>query len=76
MSNDACSKYYAPSEHMIVEEVELLFKGWVIFKQYIPKKHICFEIKIYKLCAMSGYTHDMDIYLWKGRTSTTRHEYE
>jgi hypothetical protein len=61
---------------MVVHEVEVIFKGWVIFNQYIPKKHICFGIKIYKLCAMSGYTYDMDIYLQKDRTSATRHEYK
>jgi hypothetical protein len=76
MPNDTYSKHYAPSEHMVVHEVEVLFKGWVIFKQYIPKKHICFGIKIYKLCAMSDYTYDMDIYLWKARTRVTRHKHK
>jgi hypothetical protein len=74
--NDAYSKHYAPSEHVVVDEAEVLFKGWVIFKQYIPKKHVRFGIEIYKLCAMSGYTHDMDIYLQRDRARATRHEYK
>jgi hypothetical protein len=32
-------------------------------KQYIPKKHKCFGIKIYKLCSMTGHTNDARIYL-------------
>jgi hypothetical protein len=54
--NDTFSTYYAPTEHLAVDEVIVPFKGRVNFKQYIPKKHKCFGIKIYKLCDMSGYT--------------------
>jgi hypothetical protein len=38
--NDACSKYYTDSEYLAVEEVTVLFKGRIIFKQYIPKRHM------------------------------------
>jgi hypothetical protein len=72
MLNDTYSKYYAPSEHLAVDEVMVLFKGRVIFKQYMPKKHKRVGIQIYKLCDMSGYTYDMDIYLGKDRTRATR----
>lgn len=65
-------KYYAPSEHLAVDKAIASFKGWVIFKQYIPKKHKWFGIKIYKLCDMSHYKYDMDIYLGKVRTCVTR----
>jgi hypothetical protein len=50
MLNNIHSKYYAPSEHLAVDEVTVLFKRWVIIKQYIPKEHKRFGIKIYKLC--------------------------
>jgi len=36
--NEACAKFYNPSEHLAVDEVIVKFKGRVIFKQYIPKK--------------------------------------
>jgi hypothetical protein len=55
-----------------VDEVILLFKRQVIFKEHIPMKHKRFGIRIYKLCDMSGYTYDMDIYLQKDRTHVTR----
>jgi len=38
-------------------------KGTVIFRQHIPKKHLCFGNKLYKLCDMSGYTYDVKVYL-------------
>ncbi|KFM69921.1 PiggyBac transposable element-derived protein 4, partial [Stegodyphus mimosarum] len=58
---------YEPSEELAVDEVIVLFKGRVIFKQYIPKKHKRFGIKIYKLADRHGYTYDMKVYL--GRDS-------
>jgi len=56
------SKFYSPSEHLAVEEVIVLFKGRVIFRQYIPKKHKIFGIKIYKPCDETGYTYEMTVY--------------
>jgi hypothetical protein len=37
----------------------VLFKGRVIFLQYIPKKHKRFGIKIYDFCDFLGYEYDM-----------------
>jgi len=39
------SKFYNHSERLTVDEVIVLFKGKVIFRQYIPKKHKYFGIK-------------------------------
>jgi hypothetical protein len=36
--SDAYAKFYAPSEHLAMDEVAVLFKGRVILKQYIPKE--------------------------------------
>jgi len=41
-----------------MDEVIVIFKGRVIFRQYIPKKRKRFSIKIYKLHDGSGYTYD------------------
>jgi hypothetical protein len=70
MLSDTYTKFYSPSEHLPVDEVILLFK--VIFKQYIPKKHKHFGIKIYKLLDMTGYGCDMSIYLGKDRQNATQ----
>ncbi|PSN52550.1 PiggyBac transposable element-derived protein 4 [Blattella germanica] len=54
---------------MFVDEVIVKFKGKVIFRQYIPKKHKRFGIKLYKLCDKFGYTFNMNIYLGKQRNN-------
>jgi hypothetical protein len=64
-------KYYGPTEHLAVNEIIVLFKGRVVFKQYIPKKHKLFGIKIYKFCECKGYTYDTKVYLGKDRTYAT-----
>jgi hypothetical protein len=55
--SDGYAKFHNPFEHLSVDEVT------VTFKQYIPKKHEHFGIKIYKLYNMTGYTYNMRIYL-------------
>ena len=37
--NMTFSKFYSPSQYLAVDAVIVLFKGKVIFWQYIPKKH-------------------------------------
>lgn len=64
--NEKYSKLYRPSEYLAVDEVR------VIFKQYIPKKHERFGIKIYKLCDSAGYTVDMTVYLGKDRQNAAK----
>jgi hypothetical protein len=49
----------------------VLFKGRVVFKQYIPKKHKRFGIKMYKLCDSKGYTYNMSVYLRRDRKRVT-----
>jgi hypothetical protein len=54
-----------------VDEVIVLYKGRVVFRQYIPKKHKRFGTKIYKLCDSLGYTYDMSMYLGNQRQHAT-----
>jgi len=54
---------------MAVDKV-VLFREVVVFKQYIPKKHKCFVIKLY-LCVPNEYTYDMKVY--SGRTKSALH---
>jgi hypothetical protein len=68
--NDAYAKYYSPTAHLAIGEITVLFKGKVIFKQYIPKKHIWLGLKIYKLCDSKRYMH-IQGYLGKGRICAT-----
>jgi hypothetical protein len=61
--NEKFSKFFNPSEHLAVNEVIVKYHRRVIFRQYIPKKHRSFGIKIYKLYDETGYTFDMRVYL-------------
>ena len=39
MLNDSYVTYYSPYEYLTVDEINVLFKGRVMFDQYIQKKH-------------------------------------
>jgi hypothetical protein len=71
--NAAFSKFYKPSEHLAIDDVIVRFKGRVVFKQYIPRKHRHYGIKLYKLCDSTGYTYDMNVYLGKDEQPTSQH---
>lgn len=51
-------------------EITLLFRGRVIFKQYIKKT--CSGIRFFKLCGLTGYTYDMKVYLGRNWPCTTQ----
>jgi len=70
--NNKFHELYNPTEHLAIDEVIVLFKGRVIFRQYIPNKHKLFGIKIYKLCNTLGYTYDMSVYRGKQRLLATQ----
>jgi len=61
--NNKCCELYNLTEQLAVDEVIVLYKGRVVFQQYIPKHYKRFGIKIYKLCDSLGYTYDMSVYL-------------
>jgi hypothetical protein len=52
---------------------ECVFRETMIFRQYIPKKHEHFGIKMYRLCDSAGYTYDMKVYLGKDGQCTSQH---
>jgi len=56
--NNKFCELYNPTERLAVDEVIVLYRGRVVFRQYIPKKHKRFGIKIYKLCDSLGYTYE------------------
>jgi hypothetical protein len=60
--NTAFSKLYNPPKNLVTEEVTVVFKGRVVFRQYIPKRHRRFGIKIYNLWDCTGYTCGMKVY--------------
>jgi len=64
LNNKFCEMYIL-TEHLAVDEVIMLYKRRLVFRQCIPKKHKRFGIEIYKLCNFLGCTYDMSMYLGK-----------
>jgi hypothetical protein len=60
-------KILNPTKPVAIDEVIVLFKGKVIFKQHVLRKHKKFIIKIYEICDTSGCTYDSSLYLRKQR---------
>jgi len=57
---------YTPESNISVDESLLLWKGRLIFKQYIPLKRARFGIKLYFLCeSSSGYCYRFKVYSGK-----------
>jgi len=69
----AHSKFYNPSKYLAIDKVIVSFKGRVIFRQYIPKKRKHFDITIFKLCKLTGYTYDSKVYMGKDRQCMAQH---
>ena len=53
------------SQRISVDEELLLWKGRLVFKQYIPLKRARFGIKMFSLCENSGYLWNSYVYLGK-----------
>lgn len=49
MLNSNFKQAYNPTEELAIDEVIVKFKGRVIFRQYIPKKHKRWGMKMYKI---------------------------
>jgi hypothetical protein len=62
---DSFQNVYIPDKNICVDEELLLWKGRLLFKQYLPLKAARFGIKLYCLCETSGYTYRFRIYTGK-----------
>lgn len=62
------SDVYKPKKHIAIDETLLLFKGRLIFKQYIPKKRARFGMKGYVVAESdTGYVCKYSLYQGKDR---------
>ena len=59
------SQAFTPLQDICIDESLLLYKGRIIFKQYIPLKRARFGIKIFCLTDSNGYLHSFRIYSGK-----------
>ena len=58
-----------PGRDIAIDESLMLWKGRLVFKQYIPLKRARFGIKSFLLCDSSGYTYRFRVYA--GRDKNT-----
>ena len=63
---ERCQKVCYPGQNLSVDELPVLFKCRLHFKQFICIKRACFGIKLYELCTSSGITLDFLVYCGKG----------
>ena len=62
MINERCRAVYSPCEDLSLDESLVLFKGRLLFKQYIKTKRARFGIKLYELCTHKGIMLNFMIY--------------
>ena len=64
--NALCEKFrlfFRPFQNVCIDESLLLFRGRVVFRQYIPSKRARFGIKFFVICdCKTGYCLDMIVY--------------
>lgn len=57
---------YYPGQNLSLDEALLLWRGRLLFRQYIPNKSAKYGIKIYELCTPDGFVLDILIYTGRG----------
>ena len=70
MNGDPQKGRFLSPRRLAVDEVIVKYKGRVIFRHYIPKKHKRIRIKIYKLRDETGYTYE---FMCAERQCTAQH---
>ena len=56
---------YYPSKQLSIDEAMVLWRGRLVFRQYIPGKKHKYGVKLYLLCEPSGYVWNAMIYCGK-----------
>lgn len=56
---------FSPEEALSLDESMLLWRGRLIFRQYIKNKKHKYGIKFYELCSPDGYVLNIEIYKGK-----------
>jgi hypothetical protein len=67
--SDSYAKFHSPTEHLVVDEIIVLFKGSHL-QTCVTKKHKRFGIKLYNLCDSKGYTYDMTVFRQRWERAT------
>jgi len=57
---------YQPNREICVDESLVLYKGRLLFKQYIKSKRARFGVKIFSACSSEGCMYNFEVYSGKG----------
>ena len=69
--NDTMSELYVPGKDLCIDESMMLFRGRLIFRQYIKNKRHKYGIKYYELCTSDGLILRVNIYSGQDETETS-----
>ncbi|CAI6351009.1 unnamed protein product [Macrosiphum euphorbiae] len=58
-----------PGEYMAIDESMVPFRGRLKFRQYIPGKAHKYGVRLFKICEVNGYTHDVNVYAGKNQVN-------
>ena len=56
---------FGPEENFVINEILVPWKGRLTFRQYIPNKTHRYDVKLFKLCSLVGYTWAIKVYSGK-----------
>ena len=62
-------KIYAPDKSLCIDESMMLWRGRLIFTQYIKNKKHKYGIKLYKLCESNGLINKIKIHCGKEKSA-------
>lgn len=66
--HDKYQTVYVPGHDFVIDETLVPWRGRLVFRQYIPNKAHKYGVKVFKLCAINGYTWNTKIYSGKSET--------
>jgi len=68
--NNKMTDIYEPSENLALDESMVLFRGRLVFRQYIKNKRHKYGIKLYMLTESGGLVHRIMIYSGQGNDTS------
>ena len=68
--NDTMSELFIPDKDLSIDESMMLFRGRLIFRQYIKNKRHKYGVKYYELCTSDGLIMRISIYSGQAENST------
>lgn len=68
--NNKMTNIYEPSKNLALDESMVLFRGRLVFRQYIKNKRHKYGVKLYMLTEPSGLVHRIMIYSGQGHDAS------